>query len=241
VNTTSAPPALAQQSSRGFGAGRVLLLVFGGIAVLIALALLAGGAAAVWGLSQRDDSGYVTSGAHRLATSSYALSTDSFDVGTDAPSWVFGDHFATVRIEGNSSRPIFLGIGPADAVRGYLAGVPHDQIADLDVDPFTVDYQRETGNGRPAPPTAQNFWRVKAAGPGTQTISWPLEQGNWTVVAMNADGSSNVAVDIRLGARLPFFRWVAIGFLAGGGIVLLLGVTLIYLGARRRRPAADGV
>jgi hypothetical protein len=239
MNMTSATPALPQQSSRGFGTGRVLLLVFGAIAILVALALFAGGGAAVWGLSQRDGSGYITSGTHRLATSSYALTTDSFDVGVDAPNWVFDDHFAKVRIEASSSRPVFLGVGRTNAVEGYLAGVPHDQIADFDVDPFTVDYQHQAGNARPASPTAQTFWRVRATGPGTQTISWPLEKGNWSVVAMNADGSSNVAVDVRVGARLPFLRWVAIGFLAGGGVVLLIGASLIYLGARRPRPRIE--
>jgi hypothetical protein len=239
MNTTAAPPVLANQSSQGFGAGRVLLLVFGSIAILVALGLFAGGGAAVWGLSQRDGSGYITSGSHRLATGSYALTTDSFDVGTDAPGWVFDDHFATVRIQASSSRPIFLGIGRTNAVQGYLAGVQHDQIADFEVDPFTVDYQQQPGSARPAPPTAQNIWRVKATGPGTQTISWPLEKGNWSVVAMNANGSRSVAVDVRFGARLPFLRWAAIGFLAGGGLLLLIGATLIYLGARKPRPAPE--
>lgn len=239
--STAAPPVPVSQPSEGFGVGRVLLLVFGSIAVLVALCLFAGGGAAVWGLSQRDGSGYITSGTHRLATGSYALTTDSLDVGTDAPSWVFNDHFGTVRVQASSSRPIFLGIGSTPAVEDYLGGVQHDQVANVDVDPFTVDYQHQAGSARPAPPTAQNFWRVKASGPGAQTISWPLEKGNWSVVAMNADGSRSIAADVRFGARLPFLRWLAIGFLAGGGLVLLIGAGLIYLGARRPRPVATEV
>jgi hypothetical protein len=53
---------------------------------------------------------------------------------------------------------------------------------------------------------------------------------------MNADGSRNVSVDARLGARVPSLRWFAIGFLAAGGLVLLAGAGLIYFGARKPRP-----
>jgi hypothetical protein len=235
MSTTTAPPVLTAQPSESFGAGRVLLLVFGSLALLVALCLLAGGGAAVWGLSQRDGSGYVTSNSHRLSTSSYALASDTLDVGTDAPGWVFGDHFASVRIEATSSKPIFIGIARTSAVEGYLAGVKHDQIKDFEVDPFTVTYAHRGGNAAPAAPSGEGFWRVKASGSGRQTITWPLEKGNWSVVAMNADGSPGVNVDTQLGARLPFLRWIAIGFLAGGGFVLLVGSALIYLGARKPR------
>jgi hypothetical protein len=237
MSTASVPPGVAAQPSDSLGAKRVLLLVFGSIALLIALALLAGGGAAVWGLSQRDGAGYFTSGTHELSTGSYALASDSLDVGTDAPGWVFRDHFATVRIQATSSQPIFIGIGRTSAVDRYLAGVQHDQIADLDLDPFSVSYRHRSGSAPPGQPAGQSFWRAKASGSGTQTISWPLEKGNWSVVAMNADASRGVTVDTRLGARLPYLRWIVIGFLAGGGLVLLIGSSLIYLGARRPRAA----
>jgi hypothetical protein len=55
---------------------------------------------------------------------------------------------------------------------------------------------------------------------------------------MNADGSRRVTVDARFGARVPYLRWVAIGFLATGGLVLLAGSFLIYLGARTPRAAS---
>src|SRR5207249_11055434 len=123
------------------------------------------------------------------------------DAGTDAPNWVFGDHFATVRIQASSSRPVFLGIARTDAVKRYLAGVQHDRIADFEVDPFSVDYRHAGGSASPAPPATPGFRRVQARGSGTQRIEWPLEKGSWSVVAMNADGSKGVTVDARFGAR----------------------------------------
>jgi hypothetical protein len=240
MNTATAPPAtLTQHPRQSFGAKRVLLLVFGGLALLLALGLLIGGGAAVWGLSQRDDSGFFTSGAHALSTDTYALASESLDIGPD-PTGILGD-FATVRIQASSSEPVFIGIGPLTDVERYLSGVAYDQITDFEVDPFTVDYSRVEGREQPAPPASQGFWRVQASGSGTQTISWPMEQGEWAAVAMNADGSRAVSIDAGFGARVPALRWFAIGLLAAGGLMLLAGAGLIYWGARRPRSPRPGV
>jgi len=228
-------PAEPSQPSQPFGTRRVLLLVFGSIATLLALALLAGGGAAVWGLTKRDDAGFFSTGTNRVSTAAYALATDTLDMGPHAPGW-FGEDFATVRIQATSARPVFIGIAPAGDVGRYLGQVRHAQITDFDTDPFRVTSHIVPGSARPAPPGSESFWRVRASGSGRQTITWPLEKGSWAAVAMNADGSRNVSIGLRLGARVPALKWVAIGVLAGGALVLLLGVWLIYLGARSPRP-----
>jgi hypothetical protein len=232
MSTATAPPAAPSPPSQPFGAKRVLLLVFGSIAVLVALALLAGGGAAVWGLGQRDGSGYFTTGTHPISTPSYALASDTLDMGPDAPGW-FGENFATVRIQASSRQPVFIGIARAADVKRYLGGVQHREITDFDTDPFRVTSHPVGGSTTPAPPGSQGFWRVQASGSGTQTIKWPLEKGTWSAVAMNADGSRQVSIALRLGARVSALKWVAIGLLAGGGLVLVLGGTLVYLGARK--------
>jgi len=236
MNAAAAPPAVAREPSPPFGAKRVLLLVFGGLTVLIALVLLAGGGAALWALGERDSSGYFTSGTHELSTGSYAIASESLDVDADVPGW-FGDRFATARIEASSAKPVFVGIASADDVERYLAGTEYDRITDLDTDPFSVSYRRLDGSAQPEPPGSRDFWRVQASGPGTQTITWPLEQGEWSAVAMNADGSRAVAIEARFGGRISSLVWVGVGFLAAGGLVLIGGAALVYLGARRRRPA----
>jgi hypothetical protein len=82
-------------------------------------------------------------------------------------------------------------------------------------------------------PARAGIWAARAAGPGTQTLTWPGRSGSWTVVAMNADGSRPVAVRIGVTAAMPALPWIATGLLAGGVLVLAAGVILIVVPARR--------
>jgi hypothetical protein len=231
VNAAETDNVAPSQPQR-WGSERVLWLVFGGIALLVAVGLLAGGGVALWALSQRDHSGYFTTNRHRLSTTSYAFASKGLDIGPDAPGWI-GD-FAGVRIQATSKRPVFLGIGPTSDVARYLAQVPHSQINDFDTDPVRFTSDAVGGPATPAPPGRQRFWRVRASGSGAQTITWPLEKGNWSAVAMNTDGSRGVSIGLRVGARIPALQRVTIGLLTGGGIALVVGASLVYLGARRR-------
>ena len=212
----------------------MLLLVVGGLAALLSLVLLAGGSAGAWALGQRDASGYFTSGTHPFSTTSYALSSEGLELDSDVPGWV-GDRFATVRIQASSTRPIFIGIARTTDVDRYLAGVPHDEITDVHARPFKLSSRRVEGNSQPTPPAGQSFWRVQANGPGTQKITWPLEQGDWSVVAMNLDGSRGVSLEARFGGQVSALGWLTFGLLAAGGLVLLGGAAAIYLGVRTPR------
>ena len=121
MNTATAP-VRAEQPSEPFGVKRVLLLVFGSIVVLIALAFLAGGGIGLWALGERDSSGYFTTATHELSSGSYAIASESVDVDGDVPGW-FGDRFATARIEASSAQPVFLGIAPTSVHNHYQRGL----------------------------------------------------------------------------------------------------------------------
>jgi len=138
--------------------------------------------------------------------------------------WIWNDNWlgkVRIRAEGASAKPLFIGIGPEPAVAGYLGRVAHADVEDIELDPFRVTYRQVAGAAPGRPPTAQNFWAASASGPGSQTVTWKVRDGDWSVVLMNADGSRGVAADVDLGAKLSFLLWVAIGVLVGG--VLLLG------------------
>jgi hypothetical protein len=220
-------------------AGRVILIVLGGIGVLFGLAQLAGGGFLLWADRTQREDGYLTTPTERFATPTYALTRTRLDVDTDGEGWVLNDSwFGKVRIRGESlgDKTLFIGVGPEPAVAKYLGSVAHASVEDVDFDPFRVTYLPITGGAPEGPPTEQRFWAASASGVGTQTLTWKVREGDWSVVLMNADGSRGVAADVDLGAKLSFLLWVAIGLLIGGVLVCGGSTALIVLAARRPRP-----
>src|SRR6266480_678868 len=220
-------------------AGRVILIGLGAIGVLLGLALLAGGGFLLWADRTQREDGYLTTPTERFATPTYALTRTRLEVDTDGADWVLNDSwFGKVRIrgEGAGGKTLFMGIGPEAAVSKYLGPVAHANVEDIDFDPFQVTYLPVTGDAPQGPPTEQSFWAASASGVGTQTLTWKVRDGDWSVVLMNADSSRGVAADIDLGAKLSFLLWVAIGLLLGGVLVVGGSTALIVLAARTRQP-----
>ena len=220
-------------------AGRVILIVLGSIGVLFGIALLAGGGFLLWADRTQRDDGYLTTPTERFATPTYALTRTRLEVDTDRAGWVLNDSwFGKVRIRGESAggKTLFMGIGPEAAVAKYLGPVAHANVEEIDFDPFRVTYLPVTGGTPQGPPTEQRFWSASASGVGTQTLTWKVREGDWSVVLMNSDGSPGVAADIDVGAKMSFLLWVAIGVLLGGVLVTGGSTALIVLAARTRRP-----
>ncbi len=116
------PPSEAVEAAppSGRGAGGVALLVVGSIAALLAFALLVGGCAAVVvDRTQRDDDGFLMSPTEDFSTATYAIASESADVDLDGPDWATTDLVGTVRIRGESDRPVFVGIAREADVAGY--------------------------------------------------------------------------------------------------------------------------
>jgi hypothetical protein len=221
-------------------AGRVILIVLGSIGVLVGLALAAGGGFLLWADRTQREDGYLTTPTERFATTTYALTRTRLEVDTDGPGWLLNDSwFGKVRIRGDNpgAKMLFIGIGPEAAVAKYLGSVAHANVQDIDFDPFRVTYLPIAGGAPQGPPTEQHFWAVSASGVGTQTVTWKVREGDWSVVLMNADGSRGVAADIDLGAKLSFLLWVAIGSLLGGVLVIGGSTALIVLAAQTRQPS----
>src|ERR671923_850079 len=240
---TAAPPPAAPPPSGdkpGWNAGRVVAVVFGSLAALIGCALLLGGLALVLAHAfARDDDGYYTSDSERLATAAYAITVEDIDLGSDPVDFVPKDVLGRVRIraERPGGGPVFVGIGPEREVNAYLRGVAHAEVDDFD----PPRYLTSRGGAPRRPPSAEQFWVASAQGPGRQAVSWEVEGGRWSVVAMNADGARRVVVDADVAARVGWFLAVGIGLLAGGLLLLAGGIVLIVWAARRsstRRVAA---
>jgi sorbitol-specific phosphotransferase system component IIBC len=191
--------------------------------------------------TQRDSDGFYTTTDHALGTPTRAL-VHSLDLGNDGPNWFFNkDRLGTLRITATStSTPIFVGIAPSSDVDSYLSGVSQDEITNVDFDPFRVKQVRQDGSVDPQPPAQQNFWAESASGSGRQAIEWDFQKGTWSAVVMNADAAPRVAVDVSIGAKVPFIFWVAIGLLIAGALILVGGGIATYYGVRGR-PATPAV
>jgi hypothetical protein len=217
--------------------GKIVLLVFGSIVSLFALAALAGGVVLlVVNHTERDSAGFLSSSAESYKSGGYAIVSDSLDVGTDAPAWLFEKgRLATLRVRGSSTdgRKLFIGIAPTKRVKEYLAGTAYDVVTDLDLDPFAVKYRSSAGSSSPASPSAGSFWSVRAQGVGRQSLEWKVAKGNWSAVVMNADASRGVDARLSLGAKIGLIFWIAVALVVGGIVLLASGAAMIYFSLRR--------
>jgi hypothetical protein len=226
-------------SARGLGS--ILLLVLGSILGLVAFALLLGGAAVVWAdQTRRDADGYFTTSFERYDTGLFALTWEDVEIGdaTDMPRWVV-DSLGDLRVRASSATgdELFVGIGPADDVRAYLAGVGHAEV----VDGFDPDEVRTTpGEAPAAPPGEQGFWVASTMGGGHESLTWDVDAGSWSLVAMNADGSRGVAAEVQLGANPDFVLGLGLALLAGAAVFAMGAGLVIFFGVRTHARDAGG-
>ena len=219
---------------------RIALAVTGTIASLVAVALVAGGALALWGDSLKGDDGYLKTDTERFSADTRALATDNLDVDLgDADFLAQSDDLGKIKVtaESRDGKPVFVGIARTNDVEKYLAGVPYTTVDDVEVTPFDADYTRHGGNRHPVSPEHAGIWQASSHGTGERAIEWEVDDGDYSVVVMNADGSLGVDADISAGANIPFLDelgWSAIG---SGAFALILGIGLIALAARKTRTA----
>jgi hypothetical protein len=219
---------------------RVGALVATGIAAVTSLGFLGTGAALLWADSEADSHGYITTDTERFSTGSRALATENLDLDLDGPESLIDDGELgklRVRAESNDGKPVFVGIARTGDVERYLRGTAHTVVDDVDFDdPFHADYSARPGDGRPAAPAQQRFWAASAHGPGERALEWPVDDGDWSVVVMNADGSRGVDAGVSAGVRLAWLDEAGIVALSTGLFFLLLAGGLLYAGVRPQRP-----
>ena len=141
--------------------------------LLALLPLGAGGVLVGVHSTQRDADGFYASGANPLSTSTHALVSETLDVGTDGPDWLFRKgRLGTIRVTANAPRTSqSSSASPVGRSRFVSARAsPTDEIKDFDLDPFTVTTVRQPGASTPARPVTQNIWAESA------NRDWPAER-----------------------------------------------------------------
>src|SRR6188474_1547321 len=108
-------PEPQQPPRRRWGVGRVVVLVLGILAALLALGFLGGGGTLLWvDQSQRDTDDFVSTDPERFASDGYAIVSDSIDIDEDVPDWLLSEDVVgsvRVRAEDAEGGEVFLGLG----------------------------------------------------------------------------------------------------------------------------------
>ena len=217
-------------------AGRIIAVVVGAFILLLSLGLFAGGSFLTFAhVVEREDDGYFDVTLDRLNSATAAITTSEVDLQADPvpPDRIFEyiDFSVRLRASNVDDAPVFVGIGAQADVEDYLAGVARDEIRDVDSDK-DLRYRTLPGTESASPPTDEAFWVASASGPGEQELIWEVEDGEWTAVLMNADGSPGILADVTVGIRSGILLGIAIGMLIAGGLFFLLGIVIIVLAAR---------
>jgi hypothetical protein len=217
--------------SGGWTGGRVVSAVAGAVLVLCSVGLLGGGGVALWAQANRHG-GYADLATATYSVPGYAIASEQ--IGLHLATGVVSDMVGTVRIQvtqASGTAPAFIGIAPAGAAARYLADVDYATVRGAAGHHGT--YVEHAGSAPAFPPGQAGIWATHAAGPGTQTLTWAARGGDWMVVAMNADGSRPVSLQVNVAATLPVLPWVATGLLIGGIVFLTAGVLLIVIPLQR--------
>jgi hypothetical protein len=224
--------------------GKILAAVFGALAALVAAGLFAVGVGLtwVWGTA-RDADGFITSSEVTLSTAEYAVTSQGLDLGARPGDWLPSGELLEVRLSvaPESERSVFIGIGPTDLVDAYLTGVGTVEVTDISPG-GRVTYATSTGSAPATPPADQTFWVASSVGATTQSLDWALEPGTWSVVVMNADGSSGVAVSATAGAKIGLLVPIAVGMMVAAVVAAGVAGVLLIVAFRREtgaRPAAS--
>jgi hypothetical protein len=230
-------------------AGRIVAVVAGALAALVAIGAFAAGGVLLYADGQKDHDGYVSTDSHRFHTNTYALATENLDLDTGGAHAIAGDSFlghVRIRATSNDGKPVFVGIARTKDVDAYLGGTSHATVTDVEYGPFDrfdASYRTHAGE-RPGPPAAQRFWAASTSGPGARSVEWKVRDGNWSVVVMNADGSRRVDTDVKAGAEAPWLSGAAWTSLGAGAVLAALAAALLVTGLRgprapRPEPAAS--
>ncbi|MGR7026047.1 hypothetical protein [Geodermatophilus sp. URMC 62] len=188
-------------------------------------------------------SGTLDSGTHRVSTSTAALLTDvaAMEDIEDIEGIAGITGSPTLRVSATSTGPagVFIGVGPADAVAEYLSGVAVDRVTDLSVDPFRFSVMPEPGAAAASPPGEQDFWVASATSRSIADLDWPVQDGAYRLVVMNADGAPELTSTAQVQLELPNAFSISLAVLIGSGILAAAGVAFLVVALLRgrRRPS----
>ncbi|MHA2363655.1 MAG: RDD family protein [Candidatus Hodarchaeales archaeon] len=226
--------------------GKLFAIIFGVIFLLMSLALIVGGGMIV--AANRvltDDQGYYTSSYYTVTASDEAVAVviDDIDIEIDCddcPKFNPGD-LVKIKIDiENNDGTYFVGVAKSDAIDTYLANQPYAEITDFSFDRGFSSAAKNIGsnlNLTSNPPNANNIWVEEST---KNTLFWEPDFGNYAIVFMKTDGSSDINMKVSIGAKIPVLDAIGAIMLILGIILLIVSIILFYLAARSpKRPVTS--
>jgi hypothetical protein len=217
---------------------RVLRVLLGVVAILVALPLLLGGATLWAAMQHRAADGSFTAPLAPMQTNGYAVVVPDVDglLRHEAPFVRGGD--TTLRFTaGTSTGPAFIGLAPRSAVEKYLARVPYAEVTGVRLArgglPVSL-VERDGSVAPPSPPVDQTFWTASSS---SGTLYWSpssVRGEQLALVVMAPDGNPPGDVSATA-AMMP--RWLdptAWGLLILGTVAFLIGMVLLFWPRRHR-------
>lgn len=192
-------------------------------------------------LAVPDSDGWVSTGQVRFETDSAALVGDDIEIDfggsfADGRTFVSWDEIpAELTVISRNGKSVFVGIARQEDARAYLAGVAADRVTSFD---HHHDVQHVSGTFQAEPPGASDIWVASTV---DGTLEWDVRNGDWAIVALNADGSPGIDVGITAAAKIPFLRGIGVVLIATGLLGMTAGALLSYYGVRRVRSAPSSL
>ena len=223
TTTFTPPPVSHPKRSTGWIVVGAVIIISGFLTAISGGALLA-----LFGSDR-----VLSSGQHQVSTPTTALVADLGRVtDIDDFQYVTGSPTLHVTADNNAEGPIFIGIGRADEVDRYLAGVATDRVTDLELSPLELNSVRHGGSGIPGAPAEQNIW-VASSTSSDAELSWEIRDGHYEVVMMNADGSANVQAQTRIGVSLQDSTALWSLVIVVGVVIMVIGGVVVIAASRR--------
>ena len=170
-------------SSKRWSAGRIAAVTIGALASLLAVGVLGLGAVALWGDSQKDEQGYLSTDSERFGAGTRALATDNLDIDLAGTDWIAEpSDLGEVRLEvaSQADKAVFVGIARTEWSR-LLPRRP-TTVTDIDSYPFEASYSSTAGERKPLGPPRQ-IWAASATGRAS-VLHW-MSRRRLSVVVMN--------------------------------------------------------
>jgi len=217
---------------------RVVRVILGFLAIVLAAPLLAGGTSLVVAAEHRAPDGTLGAKLSPVQTSGYAIVVPDIDelLRTDLPFARAGR--TTVRIAASDRlAPAFVGLAPKAAVDGYLAGVAHVEIVGVGVSGSALPVTVSTVDGYGPPPSLpgqQTFW-ISASPEGLLHWSAGSIRGqHLALVLMGVDASAGVAISGRAAVKPGWLVPTAWAMITLGALGVVASVILLLRPLRRR-------